>query len=162
MDPNHSTPDAAAPDHLPDLARDLARLGDPRIEVPQSVDDAVLAAARAALSRRRRGGRTALRLAAWTAAAAGLALTVWLGGVLTRTPVTREPAMSAANAVRGDLDGSGGVDILDAFTLARRLESGGDGTSPRVAGDFNGDGLVDRADVDAIAMAAVRLPAGAS
>ena len=158
MDPNRDTPDALAPDHLPDLARDLARLGDPRIEVPQSVDDAVLAAARAALSRRHRDGRTALRWAAWTAAAAGIVLAVWVGGILTQGPAAPQMASMMAPAVAGDLDRSGRVTILDAFSLARQLEA----DRPAAAGDFNGDGLIDRADVDAIAMAAVRLPEGAS
>ncbi len=63
-----------------------------------------------------------------------------------------------APAVAGDLDRSGRVTILDAFALARQLDSG---SSP-AASDFNGDGLIDRGDVDAIAMLAVRLPEGAS
>ena len=61
-------------------------------------------------------------------------------------------------ATHGDLDQSGRVDILDAFALARQLDSDVVPTH----GDFNGDGIVDRADVDAIAMAAVRLPDGTS
>ncbi len=160
MDQHRNNPATPDPDQLPDLARDLARLADARLEVPRSVDDTVLAAARSALSRRRRGGHPALRWATWTAAAAGLALVVWLGGVLTRTPVSREMASVPAIAVRGDLDRSGRVDILDAFALARQLDSG----MPPAGhvGDFNGDGLIDRADVDAIAMVAVRLPEGAS
>jgi hypothetical protein len=49
------------------------------------------------------------------------------------------------------------VDILDAFLLARRIESGG----PLDAGwDINGDGRIDGDDVDAIAFAAVRLGPG--
>ncbi|MHC4220484.1 MAG: dockerin type I domain-containing protein [Planctomycetota bacterium] len=158
MDQHRNSPDTPDPDQLPDLARDLARLADTRLEVPRSVDDAVIAAARTALTRRRRGGHPAFRLAAWTAAAAGLALVVWVGGVLIPQPASREMASMTAPAVAGDLDRSGRVTILDAFALARQLEAGG----AMVAGDFNGDGLIDRADVDAIAMAAVRLPEDAS
>ena len=160
MEQQRNTPAPPEPDGFADLARDLARLADLRIEVPARVDDTVLAAARSALSRRRRGGHPAVRWAAWTAAAAGLALVVWLGGVLTLTPVSREMASVPVTAVRGDLDRSGGVDILDAFALARQLDSG----MPPAGnvGDFNGDGRIDLADVDAIAMVAVRLPEGAS
>ena len=57
-------------------------------------------------------------------------------------------------AVAEDVDGNGKVDIRDALRLARCLE-GGRPSEPRW--DLNGDGRVDRADVDAIAMAAVRL-----
>ncbi|MHC4709322.1 MAG: dockerin type I domain-containing protein, partial [Planctomycetota bacterium] len=63
-----------------------------------------------------------------------------------------------APAVDGDLDRSGRVTILDAFALARQIKSG---QSPS-SGDINSDGRIDRADVDAIAMLAVRLPEGAS
>ena len=158
MDEQRNSPLSPEPDGLADLARDLARLADRRIEVPRSVDDAVITAARSALSRRRRRGHPALTWAAWTAAAAGLGLAVWLSGVLTPTPVVQEMASAPMTAARGDLDRSGRVDILDAFVLARQLDSG----RPPAGGDFNGDGIIDRADVDAIAMAAVRLPEGAS
>ncbi len=158
MDQHHNSPDTSDPDQRPDLARDLARLADARIEVPRSIDDAVMSAARTVLSRRRRGGHPAFRWAAWTAAAAGLVLVLWVGGILTQGPTAPQRASMMAPAIAGDLDRSGQVTILDAFALARQLES----DRPAAAGDFNGDGLIDRADVDAIAMAAVRLPEGAS
>ncbi len=158
MDQHHNSPDTSDPDQCPDLARDLARLADARIEVPRSIDDAVMSAARTALTRRRRGGHPAFRWAAWTAAAAGLVLVLWVGGILTQGPTAPEVALMMAPAVAGDLDHSGRVTILDAFALARQLDVGG----VMVAGDFNRDGLIDRADVDAIAMAAVRLLEGAS
>ena len=159
MDEQRNSPTTPGPDQLPDLARDLARLAEPRITVPQSVDDAVMAAARTALARRRRGGHPAFRWGAWTAAAAGLALAVWVGSVLLpQQHASREMASMSAPAVAGDLDRSGRVTILDAFALARQIESG---QSP-FSGDINSDGLIDRADVDAIAMLAVRLPEGAS
>lgn len=158
MDQHRNSPATPDPDQRPDLARDLARLADARIEVPRSVDEAVMRAARTALTRRRRGGHPAFRWAAWTAAAAGLVLVVWVGGILTQGPAALEVASMMAPAVAGDLDHSGRVTILDAFALARQLDAGG----VMVAGDFNRDGLIDRADVDAIAMAAVRLPEGAS
>ncbi len=49
------------------------------------------------------------------------------------------------------------VDILDAFTLAKHIES----KQPTEAmWDFNSDGLIDRRDVDTVALAAVRLNKG--
>jgi hypothetical protein len=159
MDEQRNSPTTPGPDQLPDLARDLARLAEPRLEVPQSIDDAVMAAARTALARRRRGGHPAFRWAKWTAAAAGLVLVVWVGSVLTtQQPASREMASMTAPVVAGDLDRSGQVTILDAFALARQIESG---ASP-ASGDINSDGLIDHADVDALAMLAVRLPEGAS
>jgi hypothetical protein len=159
MNEQRNSPTTPGPDQLPDLARDLARLAEPRLEVPQSIDDAVMAAARTALARRRRGGHPAFRWAAWTGAAAALGLAVWVGSVLIpQQHAAREMASMTAPAVAGDLDRSGQVTILDAFALARQIESG---QSP-FSGDINGDGLVDRADVDALAMLAVRLPEGTS
>ncbi len=158
MDQHRNSPATPDPDQLPDLARDLARLADARLEVPRSVDDAVMRAARTALTRRRRGGHPAFRWVAWTAAAAGIVGAVWVGGILTQGPAAPEVPSMMAPAVAGDLDRSGRVTILDAFALARQLDAGG----VMVAGDFNRDGLIDRADVDAIAMAAVRLPEGTS
>ncbi len=156
MDQHRNSPATPDPDQFPDLARDIARLADARIEVPRSVDDAVMRAARTALTRR--SVHPAFRWAAWTAAAAGIVLAVWVGGILTQGPAAPQMASMMAPAIVGDLDRSGRVTILDAFALARQLES----DRPAAAGDFNGDGLIDRADVDAIAMAAVRLPEGAS
>ncbi len=142
----------------PLFASDLAALGSRHIEVPSDVDNAVLAAARSALSECRRGRRSTLRWARWTAAAAALTLVLWLGSLLTTRPAALRSASAPIASVPGDLDRSGRVDILDAFALARQLDS--DIAPP--LGDFNGDGLIDRADVDAIAMAAVRLTEGTS
>ena len=159
MDQHRNSPNTPGPQDLSDLARDLAALGSRRIEVPTDIDDAVMAAARSALSERRRGKFAARRWAGWTAAAAGLALVVWGGSVLTtRRPVETRYLSSQLASAPGDLDRSGRVDILDAFALARQLDSD---IAPTL-GDFNGDGRIDRADVDAIAMAAVRLTEGTS
>ena len=50
------------PDRLGDLARDLAGLTDPRIEVPPAVDDTVLTIARSMLARQRRHHRPGLHV----------------------------------------------------------------------------------------------------
>jgi hypothetical protein len=85
-----------------------------------------------------------------------------------------------------DIDHNGRVDILDAFLLARQIKAGGQlggdrlvlpGVAPKAgspktdlsrfsgpvspAWDFNGDGVIDQKDVDAVAMSAVKLKGGA-
>ncbi len=60
-------------------------------------------------------------------------------------------------AVPADIDLNGRVDILDAFKLARHIESD---ARPDARWDINGDGLVNRTDVDNVARAAVRLDKG--
>ena len=158
MDKHRNSPGTPGPQDLPDLARDLAALGRRNIEVPTDIDDVVMAAARSAL-RERRGGNIATRhWARWTAVAAGLALLVWTGSLMTSKPVVQPAALRTLVSGPGDFDRSGRVDILDAFALARQLDSD---IAPTF-GDFNGDGRIDRADVDAIAMAAVRLTEGTS
>lgn len=49
------------------------------------------------------------------------------------------------------------MDILDAFRLAKGIESRGPTTAEW---DVNGDGRIDRDDVDDVAFAAVRLDKG--
>ncbi len=125
---------AAAVEGLRDLA---ARLAGPRVEVPDPVRRSILAEAR----RRIRPARS--RAPLWAAAAAVLAA---LAGVWLALPP----------APPGDVDHSGAVDILDAYTLAVRIKSG-DRLDPQW--DLNGDGVVDRRDVDAIGMICVSIPA---
>lgn len=59
--------------------------------------------------------------------------------------------------IRGDVDGSGQVDILDAYILALRVERKAD-SNP--AWDMDGDGSVDRDDADAVAKIAVSIEGG--
>ena len=49
------------------------------------------------------------------------------------------------------------MDILDAFALANRLETG---ATPEDQWDMNGDGQVNQADVDEISAVAVKLETG--
>jgi len=114
------------------------------ILVPRSVDEAVISRARQRFAevRRRRARFTA---AWWTAAAASIALIAVVGLSLNQRP----------QYDRADIDRNGRVDILDAFALARRVQQGG-ATGP----DMNGDGTVNRTDVDMIAAQAVKLKKG--
>lgn len=112
--------------------------------VPPSVNETVLARARERFAevRRRRARSTA---AWWTAAAASIALVAVVG----LSPIQRP------RYERADIDRNGRVDILDAFSLARSLQRGA------VKGpDMNGDGVVNRTDVDIIAAQAVKLKKG--
>jgi hypothetical protein len=127
----------------------LADLYRPGAEIPRSVEDAIIRRARAHLltGPRRWRIRAAAAAAAAAVVAACMTVAVWLG--VTRTPSTRQVATLA-----GDIDRNGRVDIVDAMLLARAIES------RRAQDDFNRDGIVDRRDVDAIALLAVKLDAG--
>jgi hypothetical protein len=83
----------------------------------------------------------------WAAVAACLALAVWLGVRFSNPTGTRPFA-------REDINRDGRVDVLDAFALARQINTG---EILDLSGDVNGDGRVDRADVNAIAARAVSL-----
>lgn len=153
---------------LPDeLASQLREEFMPKIEVSAAIDDAVLSMARDHLQQQRRPRRRAWWLSAGAAVAAALMLAV----VLQRDPEVspRVMAPSATTApepeameqgdvllAQEDIDRNGRVDILDAFLLARRLER----NESTDSWDLNHDGQVNRLDVTAVAMAAVRLDGG--
>ncbi len=146
-----------AEDHVPDdreLAELEALLGDelraatapPAARAPEEVDRAVLAVIgqRAAQVRRRLARRRRRLWPVWTAAAA-LLLAAGIWALATRLHAPRR-------AGPGDIDGSGTVDIVDAYLMARRMEAG---EQPDPGWDFNSDGRVDRGDVNALAGRAV-------
>jgi hypothetical protein len=128
-------------------------------EVPAGIDRAILAGARAGYLRRRRFWLAARAVGATAAAAAAIAIAVVAyrdRGRSASAPVATTQGGARA-AARGDVDGNGRVDILDAFLLARKVQAGA-----ATADDVNGDGVVDRRDVDAVARIAVRVDAGAA
>lgn len=153
-------------------AEDLGRAArGPRVEIPARVDSAIRAAARGRALEIREGRGRLLRLPVWigsVAAAAAVLLAVGLWSLRGRTPGDAEPipdaeaplfasAGDAATPGRTsamDIDGSGSVDIVDAFLMSRRLREGA-----RVpdSWDFDRDGEVGRGDVEAVALAAVSL-----
>ena len=135
---------------------DLRNLFEPVDSVPPEVDRAILEQARHRLARPR---RIILPLR-WAGGIAAAAAVVAIGVFLYRGARSDNHQLSiihhqsAAAERRLDLDGNGRVDILDAFQLARHVES----REPVDAGwDLTGDGRVDREDVDVVAFAAVRL-----
>jgi hypothetical protein len=105
----------------------------------------------------------------WRVAAAAAVIIFAFSLNLTQKPgpSTSRTVLVKAQAI--DIDRNGRVDILDAFKLARHIESAdrtktnlspvsSTGQALRKRGwDINGDGLVDRNDVDSVALAAVRL-----
>ena len=147
--------DPALPKRLTD---DLARLHGTRLLVPPEVDGAILASARRQLGRQRRVRPYIYGLAS-AAAAAAVILALRINPDRPAAPAASSSALSPQSSVlpsprREDLDRNGRIDILDAFALARRLEKS---ASPNPAWDMNGDGVIDRKDVDVIAMAAVNV-----
>lgn len=141
------------------LTADLARLYSPPEPMPRDVDDDILFAARRRLAetrRTRRWGRIA-------AVAAAVALVFGLQHLMQPPrprPNVQLPIAFQSRPARGeDIDHNGRVDILDAFALARMIDSG---EKTQARWDINGDGTVDQADVDAVAASAVQINGGAS
>jgi hypothetical protein len=145
--------------HVSDrLRKDLRDLFTPPGTVPTRLDQAIRSQASRRLAKPR---RLIIRLR-WAGVAAAAAVIV-VGIILYQAPLDRShPAqmanlksVSPAPAEGGaDVDGNGRVDILDAFRLARQIETRGPADQ---RWDLNGDGRVDKDDVDLVAAAAVRL-----
>jgi hypothetical protein len=143
----------------PRLVEDLTELYKPPAGVPREVDDEILFAAKEQLGNTRRAWQWGLVgvIAATIALVFGIELIMQPRRPAPRTePYVRSPAPAI---MCEDIDLSGRVDILDAFLLARRIETGS-GTRPEW--DVNKDGRINKADVDAVALTAVRLNGGAS
>jgi hypothetical protein len=147
------------------LAGGLRALYRTNVPAGTGLDEAVFALAR---ERAALGGRARRRLGLlrWgMVAAAGLAVGVFLSVRLIH------PSGPHGGSLAGDVNGDGRVDILDALVLARAVQGAPDGvgqTSPRLRSglgnaalrgewDLNHDGKIDGADVDLVAMQAVRL-----
>jgi hypothetical protein len=164
----HSDPNTRRDDEEPKApAKLVTALKEPsarRVFVPPSTDAAVIRAARQYIARSptslspSAGARAGVRrifmrlLRPWllwpTVATACLAL----AGLAYFT--SRSPHQSFA---REDLNRDGRVDILDAFQLAREIQSGANSTPPA---DLNNDGIVDRRDAELIATQVVKLEKG--
>jgi len=147
--------------HVSDrLRQDLQGLFQPPGTVPARVDKAILDQAHRRLAKPR---HLVIRLQ-WAAGLAAAAAAVIVLGVIlydvptrnnqTSTIKHQESSRPALAEGRADIDGNGRVDILDAFRLARDIEARGP-ANPQW--DLNGDGRVDKDDVDVVASAAVRL-----
>ncbi len=139
---------------LPDrLTNDLASLYRAEVHVPSQVDRVITSGARAPFAQRGRWVR-------WAAAGVAVAAAVVVSIVLLRPAgerpqIARAPAATAGPVTVGDANGDGSVDIRDALSLARRIEAGP--VTPSARDDVNADRVIDRRDVDAIAMMSVSL-----
>ena len=118
-----------------------------RVFVPPAVDDAVLRQANRHLEKLAPTQFTWKSFVPWAAMAACLALAAWFEQRSANRP-------DHGTFAREDINRDGRVDILDAFALARKIESG-ERLDQRW--DINGDGRIDRADANAIAARAVSL-----
>jgi hypothetical protein len=138
-DPNRNEPlPERVVEKLCELASKTALL------VPPAIDEVILSQANNHFGQAA-ARRSKISHLAWLAAAACVALLAFFGF----------QHLKPSRFERADIDRNGHVDILDAFDLARRIQHG---SSP--AADINGDGIINKADVDAIAAQAVKLKKG--
>jgi len=141
------------------LSADLNALFEPQVGVPPEVDRAVMDRAHkhfdAIQSYKQKRRRVHW---AWRIAAAAAVVIFAFSLDLTKQTGPTTDSLSLSKIQPADIDRNGRVDILDAFKLARHIESA---DRTETEWDINGDGLIDRSDVDVVALAAVRLENGA-
>lgn len=166
MSKNDKNFDKETPLRLRDeLAGDLKGLFAGSGQVPPERDRAILDAANLHFNQqqRRRQSRRVLR---WATTGVAAAAVIVIGLVMVdpiqrvreiSKPSVTTDAFHSVQVVREDIDRNGRVDILDAFTLARQIESAAM-TDPKW--DLDGDGEINQTDVDVVAQAAVRLNKG--
>lgn len=160
MAAQHRYPNDRDDSTLPrELADDIAGLYEPPARVPSEIDENILFSARRQFDDTRRS-----RWWGGIGVAVASVMLVFLLQHALRKPPQRHEIDSPISipkfvASREDIDGSGRVDILDAFTLARHLKAG---ESIRSEWDINQDGTINQTDVDAVAMTAVQLNGGSS
>ena len=162
------TPDSPE-DQLPqEVVAALRQRNGPPGDIPNSVENAILAHAAVHLSQvsQPKIQPQKNRRFAWVAWSSGtLAAALLLFALIPSKPdfpaersVTfGEPesvSSSLERLLNGDIDHSGEINILDAFALARTIESGSNDL-PRW--DQNGDGITDQLDINLIAQNAVML-----
>ncbi|HXJ57210.1 MAG TPA: dockerin type I domain-containing protein [Verrucomicrobiae bacterium] len=139
----------------PRLARELKALQGTPVTIPRELEDRLLREAQTQLASSRTGrprpiSKHIVPFPKWLAAAAALVALVGVAALMLwslRNPV--DPRL--------DVNRDGRFDVLDAFSLARRLQQGG---TPDPALDINGDGVVDDRDVETLAARAVQLQPG--
>lgn len=145
------------------FANDIGELFKPPENVPPEIDRAVAEAAHRHLT----PTQTRFRFIrwAWHIAAAAAVIIVTSLIFITHNPPPKVAEFYEGQGTRyegqvvarADIDKNGRVDILDAFRLARNIESG---RETEKLWDINGDGMVNHQDVDKVAFAAVSLNKG--
>jgi len=153
----------------PKLSEDLNTLFEPQFSVPPELDRAIMDQANRCLVQRHWRHRVFRHISIWRIAAAAAVIILAFSLNLTQKPGPTTTSSFIVEAQAVDIDRNGRVDILDAFKLARHIESAdrsktnlspvsSTGQALRKQGwDINGDGVVNRKDVDLVALAAVRL-----
>ena len=124
------------------FTEDMRKLYSASVSVPPEIDRAILDKASQKLTRPRRR----LHILRWIGPAAAAAAIIIFAFVFTN------------QSTPADIDRNGKVDILDAFKLAKHIQSE---SKPNIKWDINGDGFVNQQDVDSVALAAVSLNKGA-
>jgi hypothetical protein len=142
----------------PQFSKDIKHLFRSRFSIPAEVDRAVLDKARQRVASGRRGHRILRHISIRRVAAAAAVIIFVFGLNLTRKPGPAAKKSLSVEARAVDIDRNGRVDILDAFKLARHIESSG---RTEESWDINGDGRINAEDVDLVASAAVNLSASA-
>ena len=153
----------------PKFSEDLNTLFKPQFSVPPEVDRAIIDKAHQHLIPRHWRHRIFRHISLWRVAAAAAVIIFAFSLNLTQKPGPTTTSSFVVEAQAVDIDENGRVDILYAFKLARHIESAEStktklspvlGTAQALVKqgwDINGDGLVDRNDVDLVALSAVRL-----
>jgi len=138
------------------LSADLNALFEPQFGVPPEVDRAVMNRASKHFTPLQSGKGRLLRIHwVWRIAAAAAVIIFAFSLDLTKQTGPATDSFSLSKTQAADIDRNGRVDILDAFKLAKHIETAG---PAETEWDINGDGLVNRNDVDEVAFAAVSLP----
>jgi len=153
----------------PKFSEDLNTLFKPQFSVPSEVDRAIIDKVHQHFIPKHWRHRIFHHISLWRVAAAAAVIIFAFSLNLTQKPGPTTTSSFIVEAQAIDIDRNGRVDILDAFKLARYIESA-DRTKTNLSPvsstgqalrkqewDINGDGLVNRNDVDSVALAAVRL-----
>ena len=140
------------------LSADMKAIFQPQVGVPPEVDRAVMDGIHKHFAPLQSGTGRRLRIHwVWRIAAAAAVIILAFSLDLSKQGGPTTDRFSASETQVVDIDRNGRVDILDAFKLAKQIESAGPAATEW---DINDDGLIDRSDVDVVALAAVRLDKG--
>ncbi len=138
----------------PEFSADLNGLFKPQFSVPPELDRAIIDKSHQHFIPKHWRGRIFQHVSLWRIAAAAAVIIFAFSLNLTQKPGPTTSQFNLVEAQAVDIDRNGRVDILDAFKLARHIES----ADAEKKWDINGDGFINRKDVDLVASAAVSLP----
>lgn len=137
------------------FAEDIKRIYKASATVPAEIDRAILAKASQKLTR----PRSRFHILRWIGPVAAAAAIIIIACIsLNQNQKSSVAPMDALVKNYSDIDNSGRIDILDAFKLAKYIQSE---NNIDKKWDMNGDGYVDGDDVEKIALVAVSLDKGA-